>query len=69
MLVLIVVVAALMPFMNSQLTRLVTRRIAAQMAMPGAGAPSRITLGGGWLLPQLLTGKLSEVQLSLLDAT
>jgi hypothetical protein len=69
MLALIVAAAVLMPFMNSQLTRLVTRRIAAQMAMPGARAPSHITLGGGWLLPQLLTGKLSEVQLSLLDAT
>ena len=68
-LVLIVAVATLMPFINSQLTQLVTRRIAAQMAVPGAGAPAQITLGGGWLLPQVLTGKLSEVQLSLPDAT
>ncbi len=64
MLVMIVAVAALTQFMNSQLTR----RIAAQMAMAGAGTPSRVTLKGGWLLPQLLTGKLSEIQLPLPDA-
>jgi LmeA-like phospholipid-binding len=69
LLVLIVAVAALMPFINHQLTQLVTRRIAAQLAVPGAGAPAQITLGGGWLLPQVLTGKLSEVRLSLPDAT
>ncbi|HEY9241166.1 MAG TPA: LmeA family phospholipid-binding protein, partial [Streptosporangiaceae bacterium] len=68
-LVLIVAVAALMPVINGQLTGLVTRRIAAQMTIPGAGPPSHITLGGGWLLPQVLTGKLSDVQLSLPDAT
>lgn len=68
-LVLILVFAALMPFINSQLTGVVTRRIAAQLTVPGAAAPSHITLGGGWLLPQVLTGKLSEVQLSLPDAT
>jgi hypothetical protein len=66
MLVIIVAVAAVTQFMNSQLTR----RIAAQMAMAtaGAGAPPRVTLKGGWLLPQLLTGKLSDVQVSLPDA-
>src|SRR5580704_8157113 len=68
-LVLVVAVAALMPFIDGQLTRLVTRRIPAQLTVPGAGTPAQITLGGGWLLPQVLTGKLSEVRLSLPDAT
>jgi hypothetical protein len=68
-LVIIVAAAALMPFINSELTRVVTRRIAAQMAVPGAGTAPQVTLKGGWLLPQVLTGKLSEIQVSLPDAT
>jgi LmeA-like phospholipid-binding len=64
MLVIIVAAAAVTQFINGQLTR----RITAQMAMAGAGAPPRVTLKGGWLLPQLLSGKLSDVQVSLPDA-
>jgi len=64
MLVIIVSAAAVTQFINGQLTR----RITAQMAMAGAGAPPRVTLKGGWLLPQLLSGKLSDVQVSLPDA-
>jgi hypothetical protein len=47
---------------------MVTQRIAAQMAVPGRPAP-QITLGGGWILPQVLTGKLTEVRVSLPDAS
>jgi hypothetical protein len=68
-LVIIVAAAALMPFINSELTRVVTRRIAAQMTVPGSGAAPQVTLKGGWLLPQVLTGKLSEIQVWMPDAT
>jgi LmeA-like phospholipid-binding len=66
---LIVILTALTPLINSQLTRIVTQRIAAQMAAPGSAAQPKIRLGGGWLLPQLLTGKLSEIRLNLPDAS
>lgn len=67
-LVIFVIIGLLMPFINGLLTRMVIQRVAAQMAVPGSAAPE-VTLGGGWILPQVLTGKLTEVHVSLPDAT
>jgi LmeA-like phospholipid-binding len=66
--VIIAISCVLMPFVNSQLTQMAKQRVAAQLAMPGSAAP-QVTIGGGWILPQLLAGKLTEIHVSLPSAT
>src|SRR5512146_3267393 len=52
------------PTVDAYLTRLVTQRIAAQVACPGVAGPApQISLKGGRLLPQLLHRRLSEIQM------
>jgi hypothetical protein len=64
------VVSSPVPFLDSYLTGKVTEQIAGRMTCPGSTAPPpRITLGRGRTLKQLLNGRLSEIQLSLQDAT
>jgi DUF2993 family protein len=56
------------PFVNSYLTSLVVRRVAAQLACPGTLArPPTVTIGGGAVLPQILGGRLAEIHLSVPD--
>jgi hypothetical protein len=68
MLVIIVITGMLTPFISSRLTQMVKQRVAAQLAVPGTAAP-QVMLGGGWIVPQLLAGKLTEVHASLPSAT
>jgi hypothetical protein len=67
-LAIIVISGMLMPFIDSQLTQMVKQRVAAQLAVPGSAAP-RVTVGGGWILPQVLADKLTEIRVSLPSAT
>lgn len=56
------------PFADDYLTNKVTERIAVQMACPGSTTPPpQITLKGGRIPPQLVSRKLSEIQLSVPD--
>jgi hypothetical protein len=58
------------PGLEGYLTRVATERVAGGLACPGEPAPSaRIRFTGGRLLPQLLHGRLSGIELSLPDAT
>jgi hypothetical protein len=58
------------PGLDGYLTRVATERVAGGLACPGEPAPSaRIKLTGGRLLPQVLHGRLSKIELSLPDAT
>jgi hypothetical protein len=68
LLVIIVISSILLPFISTYLTQMVKQRVAAQLAVPGTAAP-QVTLGGGWILPQLLAGKLTELHASLPSAT
>lgn len=65
--VIIAVTGLLMPFINGELDRIVIQRVDAQLAVPGSAAP-QVTLGGGWILPQVLAGKLTEIHVSLPSA-
>jgi len=66
----LVAVAVPLPFVDGFLSRLVAERISSQVACPGALAePVQVTLGGGRLVPQVLRKRLSEVRLSVPDAT
>lgn len=59
-----------LPFLDGYLAGLVTERVSSQVACPGSLAqPPKVTVGGGRLVPQLLRRRLSELQLSLPDAT
>jgi hypothetical protein len=58
------------PGLDGYLTRVATERVVSGLACPGQPAPSaRIRFTGGRLLPQLLRGRLSGIQLSLPDVT
>src|SRR4051794_36144271 len=58
------------PGLDGYLTRLATERVLDGLACPGEPAPSaRIRFAGGRLLPQVLHGRLSGIELSLPDAT
>jgi LmeA-like phospholipid-binding len=68
MLVIIVISGLLTPFISSQLTQMVKQRIAAQLAVPGSPAP-QVTVEGGWIVSQLLSGRLTEIHASLSSVT
>ena len=68
MLVIIVISGILTPFINGQLAQMVKQRVVAQLAVPGTTA-QQVTLGGGWILPQVLAGRLTEIHVSLPSAT
>ncbi|TMM35549.1 MAG: DUF2993 domain-containing protein [Actinobacteria bacterium] len=58
------------PGLDGYLTRMATGQVADALACPGAPAPAaRIRFTGGRLLPQLLRGRLSGIELSLPDVT
>jgi hypothetical protein len=58
------------PFLDGYLAGLVAERVSSQVACPGSLAqPPKVTVGGGRLVPQLLSSKLSELSLSLPDVT
>jgi len=58
------------PGLDGYLTRMATERVTSGLACPGQPAPSaRIRFTGGRLLPQLLRGRLSGIELSLPDVT
>lgn len=66
----LVVLAVPLPFLEDFLASQVTGRISGQVACPGALAqPVRVTLGGGRLLPQVLRQRLTEIRLTVPDAT
>lgn len=58
------------PVLDGPLARVVTSRIARQITCPGApGGPLEVRIKGGRLVPQLLRGRLSEIDLRLPDAS
>lgn len=62
------VVLVTVPSLDGYLAARVTDRVAAQMACPGRpGPPVRITVRGRPILAQLLSGRLSEIQVSAPD--
>ena len=66
----LMVLAVPLPFLEGFLNRQVTERISSQVACPGVLAqPAQVTLGGGRLLPQVLRQRLSEIRLTVPDAT
>ena len=66
----LVALAVPLPLLDSFLSRQITERISSQVACPGSLAePVQVTLGGGRLVPQVLRERLSEVRLSVPDAT
>jgi hypothetical protein len=62
------IVSVPVPLLDDYLARQVTERMDERMACPGStAAPPQIKIRGGQLLPQLLGGRLSEIQLSVPD--
>src|SRR5689334_10070847 len=58
------------PGLDGYLTRVATERVAGGLACRGEPAPpARIRFTGGRLLPQVLHGRMSGIELSLPDAT
>lgn len=56
--------------LDGVLTHVVTDRIAQRTSCPGTGAPeAQVQLGGGRVLPQLLRGRLSQIRLTVPDAS
>lgn len=64
----LVAMLLLVPLLEVPLAKVVSSRVARAMACPGATAnPPRVTVRGGWLLPQVLRRRLSEVEVALED--
>ncbi len=59
-----------LPFLDGYLAGLVAERVSSEVACPGSLAkPPRVTVEGRRLVPQLLRGRMSELRLSVPDAT
>jgi len=65
----LVVLTVPLPLLESYLNRVVTQRISSQVACPGVPAHAQVALGGGRLLPQVLRRRLTEIRLTVPDAT
>jgi hypothetical protein len=56
------------PALDSPLTGLITSQISSEVACPGSlTSPPKITIRGGRIVPQLLRGTFSEIELQLPD--
>lgn len=59
-----------LPFVDGYLENVVAQRVRGQVACPGSLAkPPTVAVKGGRLVPQVLRQKLSEIQLTVPDAT
>lgn len=66
----ITVLTVPVPFVEGYLAGTITDQITAQMSCPGSSTPApRVTLRGGRLVPQLLSRRLTEIQLVMPDLT